>query len=138
LGTELGGGGGVNSNRPKSTFSFSFANAGKIAKVIYRLNNTAALGSNGIPVSILRMGSDILAGPISHLVNKLLATGIVPEGFKMALIHLVYKGGRKSRKEPLAYDPVAILCAMSKVLKTVAKEDLEAFMKANNTLPSSQ
>jgi carbonic anhydrase len=27
---------------------------------------------------------------------------------------------------------------MSKVLKTVAKEDLEAFMKANNTLPASQ
>jgi carbonic anhydrase len=27
---------------------------------------------------------------------------------------------------------------MSKVLETVAKEDLEAFMKANNILPASQ
>jgi hypothetical protein len=33
---------------------------------------------------------------------------------------------------------VAILCAMSKVLETVAKEDLEAFMKANNILPTLQ
>jgi hypothetical protein len=30
------------------------------------------------------------------------------------------------------------LCAMSKVLETVAKEDLEAFMKANDVLPTSQ
>jgi hypothetical protein len=36
------------------------------------------------------------------------------------------------------YPQVAILCAMSKVLETVAKEDLEAFMKANNILPTSQ
>jgi hypothetical protein len=68
----------------------------------------------------------------------LLASGIVPEGFKTALIYPVYKGGEKSRKEPALYRPVAILCAMLKVLKTVAKEDLEAFMKANIILPTSQ
>jgi hypothetical protein len=114
-------------DRPISTISFSFANAA-----------TAALDTDGIPVTILKMGSDVLAGPISHLVNMLLASGIVPEGFKTALIHPVYKGGEKSRKEPALYRPVAILCAMLKVLKTVAKEDLEAFMKANIILPTSQ
>jgi hypothetical protein len=63
--------------------------------VISGLKTTAALGSDGIPVSILKMGSHVLAGPISHLVNKSLATGIVPVGFKTALIHPVYKGGGK-------------------------------------------
>jgi hypothetical protein len=95
-------------------------------------------GSDGIPVTILKMGSDVLAGPISHLVNMSLAACIVPEGFKTALIQPVYKGGGKSRKELASYRPVAILCAMLKVLETVAKEDLEAFMKANNILPASQ
>jgi hypothetical protein len=33
---------------------------------------------------------------------------------------------------------VAILCALSRVLKTVAKEDLEAYMKEHNILPTSQ
>jgi hypothetical protein len=33
---------------------------------------------------------------------------------------------------------VAILCALSKVLETIAKEYLEAFMKANNILPTLQ
>jgi hypothetical protein len=58
--------------------------------------------------------------------------------FKKALIHPVYKGGGKARRDPTLYRPVAILCALSKVLETVAKEDLEAFMKANDILPTSQ
>jgi carbonic anhydrase len=33
---------------------------------------------------------------------------------------------------------VAILCVLSKVLETVAKEDLETDMAANNILPTSQ
>jgi hypothetical protein len=33
---------------------------------------------------------------------------------------------------------VAILCALSKVLETVAKEDLEAHMKKHNILPTLQ
>jgi hypothetical protein len=67
-----------------------------------------------------------------------LASGIFPEGFKTALIHPVYKGGGKLRNAPASYRPVAILCAMSKVLETVAKEDLEGFMKANDILPAWQ
>jgi hypothetical protein len=53
------------------------------------------------------------AATASHLVNKLLATGIVPEGFKTALIHPVYKEGKKSRTAPLSYRPVSIFCAKS-------------------------
>jgi hypothetical protein len=85
-----------------------------------------------------KMGSDMLAGPVSHLVNMSLSAGVFPSAIKTALIHPVYKGGGKARKDPGSYSPVAILCALSKVLETVAKEDLEAFMKANNILPMSQ
>jgi hypothetical protein len=84
------------------------------------------------------MGSDVLAGPVSHLVNMSLSAGVFPSAFKTALIHPVYKGGGKARNEPPSYRPVAILCALSKVLETMAKEDLEAYMAANNILPTSQ
>jgi hypothetical protein len=120
------------------TFSFTFANADRIAKVISGLKATSALGTDWIPVSILKMGSDVLDGPISHLVNMSLSSGIFPEGYKMALIHPEYKRGKKARNELALYRPLAILCAMSKVLETVAKEDLEGFMKANDSLPASQ
>jgi hypothetical protein len=91
-----------------------------------------------IPVAVLKMGSNILAGAISHLVNMSLSAGVFASAFKTALIHPVYKGGGKAKHDPVLYRPVAILCALSKVLETVAKEDLEAFMKANNILPMLQ
>jgi hypothetical protein len=65
-----------------STFSFDFTNAGRITKIITGLKSTSALGTDGIPVSVLKMGSDVLAGPISHLVNMLLLAGNVPVGLQ--------------------------------------------------------
>jgi hypothetical protein len=69
---------------------FTFANAGRIPKVISGLKATSALGTDGIRVAIFKMGPNVLAGPISHLVNMLLLSSIFPEGFKTALIHPVY------------------------------------------------
>jgi hypothetical protein len=102
------------------------------------LKTTSALGTDGILVSVLKMGSDVLAGPVSHLIDMSLSAGLFPSAFKTALIHPVYKRGGKARNHPLLYRPMAILCALSKVLETVAKEDLETYMAANNILPTSQ
>jgi hypothetical protein len=49
------------------------------------------------------MGSDVLAGPISHLVNMSLSAGVFLPAFKTALIHPVYKGGGKARNSPALY-----------------------------------
>jgi hypothetical protein len=84
------------------------------------------------------MGSNMLAGPVSHLVNVSLSAGVFPSAFKTALIHPVFKGGGKARNNPGLSRPVAILCALSKVLETVAKEDLEAYIKGHNILPTLQ
>jgi hypothetical protein len=40
----------------KNTFSFGFASAGRIAKVFSGLKTTSALGTDGIPVSVIKMG----------------------------------------------------------------------------------
>jgi hypothetical protein len=102
--------------RGKNTFVFGFASAGRIAKIFSGMKSTSALGTDGIPVWVLKMGSDMLAGPVSHLVNMSLSAGVFPSAFKTALIHPVYKGGGKARNDPGSYRPVAILCALSKVL----------------------
>jgi hypothetical protein len=54
-------------------FEFTFATAGKISKIIRGLKATEAMGINDIPTSVLKKGVEVLAGPISHLVNGMLA-----------------------------------------------------------------
>ena len=125
---------------PKATspFCFSFASAGKIAKVITSLKNTDALGLDGIPTSVLKKGVEVLASPLAHLVNRSLATGVVPEGFKTGVIIPIHKGKGKSPSDPASYRPVSILPAMSKVLETVVKQDLELHLTKLDALPNSQ
>jgi hypothetical protein len=124
--------------RGQPSFSFSFASAGKIAKVIKNMGSTEAIGVDGIPTSVLKKGASVLASPIAHLINRSLAEGIVPAGFKVGQVHPVHKGSGKSRADPASYRPVSILPALSKIIEAVVKADLEKFLAANNILPASQ
>jgi hypothetical protein len=54
---------------------------------------------DGIPVSVLKLGIDVLAGPVSHLVNRSLATGRVPADFKKGIVVPIFKGARKNQPE---------------------------------------
>jgi hypothetical protein len=91
-----------------------------------------------IPTSVLKKGVDIIAGPISHLVNRSLAEGKVLAQFKIVRVHPIHKGKGKPREDPGSYRPVLILLAMSKVLESLVKGDLEAHLKRVNGLPGSQ
>ena len=124
--------------QPQDRFEFAFANAAKVSRIIKSLGNTAALGNDGIPTKVLKLGVDCLAGPISHLVNRSLADSQVPKAFKEGRIIPVYKGKGKSVADPGSYRPVSLLPALSKVLELVVKEDLDAFLLKSGGLPNSQ
>lgn len=124
--------------KKKSPFEFRFCNAGKVAKIIKGLKSTAALGVDGIPVGVLKLGSEVLSGPISHVVNRSLASGKVPDEFKRGIVRPIYKGNGKDRKEPSSYRPVCILTALSKVLETTVKQDLCAHISKTGAIPTTQ
>jgi hypothetical protein len=55
---------------------------------------------DNIPTSVLKNGVEVLAGPISHLVNRSMAEGRVPANFKIGRVHPIHKGKGKPRKDP--------------------------------------
>jgi hypothetical protein len=119
-------------------FLFRFANACRIAMVIRGVGSSEALGADGIPISVYKKSVNVLAGPLSHLVNRSLATGVFPTAHKLAIVRPIYKGGNKNRRDPASYCPVAILLAVSKILEVVVKEDLEEYLSRIDDLPTSQ
>jgi hypothetical protein len=128
----------VTSGRHIPNFFFKFANAKKIAKKIKGLNNTEALWVDNIPTSVLKKEVEVLAGPVSHLINRSLAEGKVPAQFKIGRVHPIHKGKGKPREDPASYRPVSILPALSKVKETQVKENLEDHLRKVNGLPGSQ
>jgi hypothetical protein len=85
------------SSWPGSTtaFSWTYTNAGKVRKIIHGLGSTEALGPDQVPVSVYKKGADVLCGPISHMVNRSLATGVFPDAFKHGVVIPVFKGGAR-------------------------------------------
>jgi hypothetical protein len=112
--------------------------AGKIAKIIRGLKATEAMGIDVIPTSVLKKEVEVLAGLISHLVNRSLAEGRVSEAFKVGKVFPIFKGKGKAREDPGSYRPVSILPAMSKILETLVKADLEDHLARVNSLPGAQ
>jgi hypothetical protein len=107
-------------------------------KIIRGLKNTETMGIDDIPTSIIKKGVEVLAGPISHLVNRSLAKGRVPEAFKVGKVLPVFKGKGKPRKDPSSYRPVLILLALSKVLESSVQADLKKHLTKVNGLPNAQ
>jgi hypothetical protein len=69
-------------------------------EAIKSLNNTEAFGTDSMPTSVLKKGVEVLAGPISHLVNRSLAKGRVSAALKIGLVHLIHKGKGMPREDP--------------------------------------
>jgi hypothetical protein len=93
-----------NLEAPRGVFKFSLADHGSVVKIIYALKLTGALGLDGIPVSVLKLGTEVLASPMAHLINLSLASGKVPAAFKTAL-HWSYQCTRGVAKNGRPHPP---------------------------------
>ncbi len=120
----------------EESFCFKFPSAGKVQAIIMSLKNTGAVGVDEVPVSVLKLGASVLAGPIAHLIRLSFGSARVPVGFKSAIVRPVYKGKGKSMKSAASYRPIAILSAMSKVLERCVFETLTEFLESK--LPAGQ
>ncbi len=117
-------------------FCFKFPSAGKVKAIIMSLKNTGAVGTDDVPVSVLKLGASVLASPIAHLVRLSFQTAKVPCGFKSAIVRPIYKGKGKATTSASSYRPVSILTAMSKILEKCAFETLVDFLEP--ILPAGQ
>lgn len=116
-------------------FSLRSPTPWEVRKAIGRIRNTPAIGEDGIPTSVVKDLAEVLAAPLAHLVDRSLAAGRVPAAFKIANVVPVFKRGKDPSK-PSSYRPIAILCALSKVVESVVVDQLVPFL--SHRLPNEQ
>ena len=119
-------------------FSFKFATAGHITRIIKELKNTRAESVDNIPTYVWKKGVVFLACPIIRLCKITLSTGVFPDLFKQALVYPVHKGSGKDHREPGSYRPISILPALSKILEIVVRDALYEYLDLRGVLPDSQ
>jgi hypothetical protein len=123
-------------DRKNLAFSLTTVSVGEVTKIILGLKNLKATGVDGIPTSILKEGVEVLALPITWIINQSIETGTFPKKWKESIVvPILKKGNPRTMKN---YRPVSNLCKTSKVLETVVMRHLSNFFEKNKLLPENQ
>ncbi len=107
----------------RGRFRFRVPNERMVHRTIMSLNNTSAIGVDGIPVAVLKLLAPVIAAPVAHLIRISFETSAIPSGFKRASVVPLHKKN-KPPSSPASYRPVAILPALSKVLERVVLQQV--------------
>ena len=74
----------------------------------------------------------------SHLFNHSLACGVVPEGFKEAIITPIIKSSKLDAAIPSSYRDISLLLILSKVLESVVYKQLTEYLNSECVLSDYQ
>lgn len=108
----------------------------EIIDIIKALHNTNAVGTDDIPVKILKIACNFLAEPIADIINSCFEHGYFPEHFKTAKVFPLHK---KCEKTDISnYRPIAILPSISKIFETAIKNRIIKYLVNNNHFTNTQ
>ena len=119
-----------------SKFHLKQTNPKEIISVINNLPMKTSAGHDKISCIILKEIKDIIAQPLSLLVNQAFNTGVFPSKLKLAKVIPLFKKGDKTSIEN--YRPISLLPCMSKVLEKIINIQLYDYFQSNNLLYKSQ
>jgi len=108
----------------------------EVYKELTTLDVNKAAGPDGIPTILLKMCADQLAVPLSHLFQKTLVTGKLPQDWKHAKITPIFKKG--SRKKPGNYRPVSLTSQPCKVLERIIRKHISQHLEINDLISKHQ
>ena len=90
----------------------------EVLTILNSLNVNKAAGIDNIGPKVLRYCALSLLKPICHLFSVSLSTGSIPAQWRTHCVVPIYKSGDKSFVSN--YQPVSLLCILSKVLEKIA------------------
>ena len=90
----------------QDSFKFEPVSEESIRKSLKRLSANKVTGLDDLPTRFFREGADIIAFPISHIINLSLYSGQVPDDMKLTRAVPLYK--KNSKTDCSNYRPVSI------------------------------
>lgn len=111
-------------------------NMEEVCKHIKLLKNKKSVGQDEIPIKLLKEVTDIIAQPLTHVINLIFDTGVFPDELKIALIKAIHKKGEVDDFKN--YRPVSLLSNISKIIEKILYERLSNFLDKNKILHDSQ
>jgi len=83
--------------QPFTNIKLKNTTTGEIEKIIIQLKNKNSCGYNKVTTKILKTVSPFIVSPLTHICNRMLATGTFPDRLKYSEIKPIYKKRDKSQ-----------------------------------------
>ena len=117
-------------------FSLKTVKEKEVLKLLKALKRKKSYGPDGITSEILKIGAEVLAAPLTWIINTSITTGEFPEEWKIAkIIPLFKKGNRRMMKN---YRPVSLLSVAGMILEKIIAIQIEEFFEKNKLFGSFQ
>ena len=118
-------------------FSIKPVTIKQVLKAIKCLKNKTSSGIDFISPKLLKQTADIIAAPLTFIINNSIEEGVFPQSWKTAkVIPIFKKKGSKAEKEN--YRPVSNLKSASKVIELIVNKQVLNFFETNGLFPGSQ
>ena len=118
------------------SFSLKRVTVKEVVKIMKSMSKKKSKGNDGVSQECLLLGVEVLAVPLTQIINNSITMGIFPADWKEAIVVPILKKG--DPKDPKNYRPVSCLTAASKVLEKAVCQQLTRFTEIHKLLPNSQ
>ena len=109
----------------------------EILNLISTLNNNKSSGPFSIPTDIFKMTGNIMASPLTEIINLSFSTGSYPNNLKIAKIVPVFKN-KGSNLQCNNYRPISLLSNINKIFEKIMYTRLYNFLDIHNCIYNLQ
>ena len=118
----------------KPIFQFQVITEQFTETYLHNLKQGKSTGLDNMPARLMKDSADIIAGPLTKILNMSLSVGQFPSEWKSARTVPLLKSG----KPEIMDSPISILPIASKILERAVHTQLYSFLSSNNLLSPYQ
>ena len=106
-------------------FRFQSVRESDILKMLKSVDSKKSIGIDGLPPQIVKYSADILAKPLTDIINQSINENIFPTKAKVAAVLPLFKKDDRSQKKN--YRPISVLSTLSKIIGKVLQNQIVSF-----------
>jgi len=107
-----------------------------VLQKLEKLRDDKAAGADELVPRFLSLIKWELACQLTILFQSIMASGVVPDDWKVANVVPIHKGG--SRNEATNYRPISLTSQVCKIFETIVRDQVVEFLESNNLIRNSQ
>jgi len=118
-------------NMQSHSFELPLAEEVTIREIIGGLDTSKATGIDNNPPRLVKLSADIIAKPITDIINGSISNSIFPDEMKVAKIAPIYKKPKEgSRLSKQFFRPVSVLVTFSKIYERYIHNKMSGFVES--------